>query len=336
MSPDPHPFLLEPVIVPKPWGGRRLETYGKPLPTEGTFGESWDVADLPDEMVNSSALSRSRVAQGSLTGATLHDLIEVWGPALLGSARPTDAGDFPLLYKLLDARESLSVQVHPDADYVAQHPGAWLKTESWYIVDAAPGSVIYKDLRPGVTAGDVAAAAGGPDVIDMLQPVPALPGAFHHLPAGLIHAIGAGVLVAEPQTPSDTTFRLYDWVAEYDRSPRPLHITEAIASLRIDPPGAMALPPATRPMSRTLITTPHYWMREHAGVSIDDRLGAETELRILSVLDGSATLHHGAGETRLARGAAVVVPAAIVPDVTIIGHEVTMLELGIAGRPPAA
>lgn len=329
MSPDPHPLLLDPVIVPKPWGGRRLETYGKPLPDEGSYGESWDIADLPDEIVGSSPRSRSTVIRGPLTGATLHEVIAIWGRALLGSAPATDAGDFPLLFKFLDARENLSVQVHPDESYVAGHPGTWLKTESWYIVDAAPGAVIYLDLQPGVTVAEVAAAAGSADIVELLRPVPAVPGAFHHLPAGLIHAIGAGVLVAEPQTPSDTTFRLYDWVVEYGRLPRPLHIDAALASLLIDPPGALSLDPATAPESRMLITTPHYWMREHRGVSLDGRLGSMRELRILSVLDGNGSLRHGHDDIELSRGTTVVVPAAIVPDVTVTAGGMTMLELGL-------
>jgi mannose-6-phosphate isomerase len=325
--------LLDPVIVSKPWGGRRLEIYGKTLPPEGTFGESWDIADLPEADVTSSRRSRSAIAGGPLAGASLHEAIGHWGEALLGSAAATAAGDFPLLYKLLDARENLSVQVHPDEGYQALHPAASLKTESWYIVDAEPGSVIYKDVKPGVSVEDVAAVANTSGLVDLLQPVPAETGAFHHLPAGLVHAIGAGVLIAEPQTPSDTTFRLYDWTDEYGRAPRTLHVDQALDAMRIHPPGAISLDPADRSGTRSLITTTDYWVREHFVVSDSGPLSETRELRILSVLDGEAEVSHANQVTDLVAGSTIVIPAAIAPDVLVATTAATMLEIGLAGAP---
>ncbi|MDH3500806.1 MAG: class I mannose-6-phosphate isomerase, partial [Acidimicrobiia bacterium] len=238
-----EPLTFEPIIVPKPWGGRRLERFGKELAPDGLFGESWEVADLPTDAVTSSEQTRSRVSGGADDGATLSDLISLHGSDLLGSARATERGDFPLLVKFLDAREHLSVQVHPTGDYVARHPGTWLKTESWCVVDADPGAVLYKGFRPGVTMEQVAQAAGTRDFVELLQAVDAVAGDFHHLPAGIVHALGAGVLVAEIQTPSDTTFRLYDWTDEYGRAPRPLHIGEGLDTVALDPDGAVTIAP---------------------------------------------------------------------------------------------
>lgn len=327
------PLVLEPILVPKPWGGRRLEQFGKRLPDDGHYGESWDVADLPPEAVSTGVGSRSPIIGGRWAGATLRDVIAGAGSDLLGSAHPTPGGDFPLLYKLLDAREHLSIQVHPDDAYASAHPGVSVKTESWYIVDAEPGAVIYKGVRPGVTRDDVARTAGTTDLVDLLQPVPAEPGSFHHLPAGLIHALGAGVLVAEPQTPSDTTFRLYDWTREYDRAPRQLHLEEAVEALRIEPEGAFALPGADSPGSRRLIHTAAYWIVEHASVSASQPLGAAPELRIVALLEGDAVLSVDNSVTRLSGGDTVVVPAAVTPDAWIATTMATWLEIGIAGRP---
>lgn len=332
-QPAPHILRLEPVLVPKPWGGRRLAAFGKTLPDDATYGESWDVADLPSDTVTTGTASRSLVTSGPFAGAPLRDVVAAWGSELLGSAPPTPAGDFPLLYKLLDANEHLSVQVHPDAAYAAVDPSVAVKTESWYIVDAEPGAVIYKDVRPGVTVNDISEAAGSQAIVEMLQPVPAEPGAFHHLPAGLVHALGAGVLVAEPQTPSDTTFRLYDWTAEYGRAPRQLHIDEALAALRIDPQGAFALDPFDESGTRTLIGTDHYWIREHALVSDTGPLGDDGELRIVTVLDGELALSHHDSVASLRAGDTVIVPAAIVDESDVATTMATWLEIGIAGEP---
>jgi mannose-6-phosphate isomerase len=328
---QPHILCLDPVLVPKPWGGRRLAAFGKTLPDDGPYGESWDVADLPADVVTTGARSRSVVATGPLAGAALRDVIAAWGADLMGSAAATPAGDFPLLFKLLDAHEHLSVQVHPDAAYAATDPSVAVKTESWYVVDAQPGAVIYKDVLPGVAIDDVAAAAGTQAMVELLQPIPAEPGAFHHLPAGLLHALGAGVLVAEPQTPSDTTFRLYDWTEEYGRAPRPLHVEQAVAALRIEPDGAFSLDPADQAGSRLLIAHEHYWMLEHSLASGSGPLGDDRELRIVTVLDGEAELSHRNTVTRLAIGDTVVVPAAIVPNVAVATTMATWLEIGIAG-----
>ncbi len=263
MAESLHPLTFDPVLVPKPWGGRRLVAYGKALPPEATFGESWEIADLPAAAVTSSEQTRTPVAAGPHAGRALRDLIATHHAELLGHASSAAGGDFPLLVKLLDAHEHLSVQVHPSAEYFAAHPGTWLKTESWYVMDAEPGAVVYKGVRPGVTRDDLAAAAGSKDIVELLAVHDARPGDFHHLPAGIIHALGAGVMVAEIQTPSDTTFRLYDWTEEYARAPRDLHVDRALAAVDLASPGAIFLGPLAGHGSRTLIETNDYWMVEH-------------------------------------------------------------------------
>ena len=130
------PFTLTPVLSARPWGGRRLEEYGKELPDGVLIGESWEVADLPDHVVPYIDDPRSRVASGPLAGWALADVIDKHGEELLGPIPPTDEGRFPLLVKLLDAAQHLSVQVHPHEGYVAEHPGARLKAESWYVMEA--------------------------------------------------------------------------------------------------------------------------------------------------------------------------------------------------------
>lgn len=317
------PFRLAPVLVERPWGGQRFADYGKVLPRGATIGESWELCDLPQHVVPTVDDPSSTVVDGPFAGSRLRAVVAEATEALLGPVAPTADGRFPLLYKLLDAREHLSVQVHPHSRYVAMHPEARLKTESWYIVDADPGAVLYLDVVPGATMAQVEAAMGTPGIVPLLHEQPAVPGAFHHVPAGLIHALGAGTLVAEVQTPSDTTFRIYDWASEYGRAPRQLHPSESIASIRLHPEEAFSLAPSASVGVRDLVRSEHYWMREHrldAGSSALVRPPGPT---ILSVVRGTVVL----GDLQLERGDTAIVPAS--SDVSRIeGHAATAIEIG--------
>ncbi len=236
-KPSPlYPLKFEPIYKEKVWGGRTLEQLGRGLPgDENTpIGESWEVADLGRTAVSGGGgeAARSVVANGPLAGATLHELMQQHGRALLGDLSTNEFGEFPLLVKFLDARQNLSVQVHPSEEYAAQHEGAYLKSEAWYIVDANPNAVIYKGVQAGVTPAEFRAAIERDAVEPLLIKVPVQPGDCHYLPSGTCHALGAGVLVAEVQTPSDTTFRVYDW----GRTGRELHIDQAMQCIHFGPP----------------------------------------------------------------------------------------------------
>ncbi len=248
---DPYPIVLEPILKEKVWGGRRLASLGKQLPEGVGVGESWEVADLDATSASGGGgdAAHSRITNGPLAGKTIRDARAAWGDGAGWS------GAFPLLVKYLDAREHLSVQVHPSPAYAGAHAGAHLKTESWVILDAEPGSVIYKGLRPGTTADDLRAAIENGRVPDVLVAVPAVVGECHTLPSGTVHALGAGVLVAEVQTPSDTTYRVYDWVEEYGRPERELHVEQALASALLDEPPAAA---AARDARSTVARTEYY------------------------------------------------------------------------------
>jgi len=209
---SPYPLVFDPFLLPKVWGGDRLARFGKGVKRGDKVGESWELADLPSTSAGGAGggAFRSVIANGPLKGKTLHDAIVIWGRQLMGEAALAVGGDFPLLVKLLDASENLSVQVHPSPGYAAAHPGANLKTECWYILEAAPGAVIYKGVKAGTTRELFAAHIRDGTVVGDLVSVPAVVGECHTLPSGTVHALGAGVLVAEVQTPSDTTFRIYD------------------------------------------------------------------------------------------------------------------------------
>lgn len=320
-----RPFLLEPLAVERPWGGRRLATFGTPLPEGVLIGESWELSDLADEAAPSVTDPRTRIATGPHVGWTLSQLIEQHREPLLGAVMP-DNGRFPLLVKLLDARQPLSVQVHPPADYVAQHPEAALKTESWYVVDAEPGAELMLDLKDGVTMEDVEQRFGTGAFVELLRRVPARIGEFHHVPAGLVHSLGGGVLVAEVQTPSDTTFRIYDWSEELGRSPRQLHRREALASIRLHPEDAFSLGVMNGSDERMLVSTPHYWMAERRVHDRRATFAAGPGVRVVLVLSGALAF----GGLDVGPGGTAVVPASWVDEGFDVTEEGVMIEIGFA------
>ena len=318
-----YPLLLEPILKDKVWGGRRLTEFGKALPAGALIGESWEVADLASTAPGGGGgePARSEIVAGELVGRTLHDAMDAWDGHMMGTSMPTPNGGFPLLVKWLDAAQHLSVQVHPTAAYVLAHPEANLKTESWVVLDADPGAHLYLGLRPGVTGADVARGARDATLPEMLRTFPAIPGEVHHLPSGTIHALGAGVLVAEVQTPSDTTFRLYDWAVEYGREGRELHLEPAFECLDFGNPPAPVMAPADA-ADYPLVSTEHYWIRQlRPGVAGFRGRGAAT-WQVVMVTAGPVRLSSSDGSfagVDLAKGDTVVVPAACAAVLEIDG-----------------
>ncbi len=231
-----YPLIFEPIYKEKVWGGRTFEKLGRTLPgdSDTPIGESWELADLAQTSVSGGGggAERSVIANGPLAGKTLADVIREYGPDVLGGVNLTEDGGFPILLKFLDAGQHLSVQVHPSADYAAKHEDAFLKSEAWYILAAAPGSVIYKGVKSGVSPEQFRQAIADNDVESLMIAGPVKPGECHYLPSGTCHALGAGVMVAEVQTPSDTTFRVYDW----GRTGRELHVDQAMQCIEFGPP----------------------------------------------------------------------------------------------------
>ena len=301
------PLVLTPRLVTKPWGGRRLADLGRDLPDGDLVGESWDVADL-DAGVTDVEDPVTRVAHGPHSGSSLTDLVASHRDELLGRTSPGPGGRFPLLLKHLDAAQHLSVQVHPSAAVLDRLPGAHLKTESWVVVHAEPGAELMLGVVDGVGPDDFEAAFGTPAVVPMIRRVPARVGDVHHVPAGLLHALGAGVVVAEPQTPSDTTYRLYDWTTEYDRAARELHRDEAMLCLRAEWDVNLH-PPVPEAGDGVVVDTPHYRISRNR-VTVDGQVHVPRRdgPRVVVVVDGR--LDHEALHSALGPGGVMVLPAA--------------------------
>lgn len=234
-----YPLKFVPIYKEKVWGGRGLEALGRALPggADTLIGESWELTDLASTTPSDGGgdANRSVVANGPLRERTLHELIQAYGPTLMGRVETSDNGGFPLLLKFLDARQSPSIQIHPSPTYAKEHPEAHLKNEAWYIVDADPDAFIYKGIREGTTPDRFRNAVAANDAIvwdSILIKLPARPGDCHYLPSGTCHGLSPGVLIAEVQTASDTTFRVFDW----GRTARELHVEQAMSCIDFGPP----------------------------------------------------------------------------------------------------
>lgn len=337
-----EPLLFEPILKHRAWGGDRLRKLGKRVPIGGRIGESWELADLPDGVAD----GRSHVACGAWSGMTLREVLADHGDAILGAASRSAEGGFPLLVKFLDAHEHLSVQVHPDAAYAARHPGAHLKTEAWVILEAQAGAMLYRGVRPDVTREEFFAdleAIDGPGVVRHLVAVPVHRGDCIYLPSGICHALGAGIVAAEVQTPSDTTFRVFDWDR---RDPqRPLHLEQARACMRFGGdqedgiPGVVRhsdAPTRTAPglLARRLCQTPLFSLEWIDGMPNSQLAIACNGLPLVwSVVEGSAELRGPDGRAlRLRTGDTALLPATLTGWTARIVDRTTLLQTAI---PPA-
>lgn len=343
-----EPLLFEPILKHRAWGGDRLRHFGKRVPMGGRIGESWELADLPDEIQD----GRSHVACGAWSGMTLREIISAHPNELLGSAERSKEGGFPLLVKYLDAHEHLSVQVHPDAAYAAAVPGAHLKTEAWVILEAQAGAMIYRGVRRGVTREqffDDLRDVDGAGVLPHLVAVPVERGDCIYLPSGICHALGAGIVAAEVQTPSDTTFRVFDW-NRHDPGRR-LHVDEARQCMRFGDAQEDGVPgivrhtdackrPAPGLAVRTLCATPVFvieWIDAMPATQLPIMPSGSPV--IWSVVEGSAELRGPDGRAlRLRIGDTALMPAALDGWTGRFADRSTILRTSIpsAPRPLAA
>src|SRR5437762_2438691 len=219
------PLTFEPIFMERIWGGRRLESeFGKKLPPDVKIGESWEIVDRPEV--------QSVVRNGPLRGKTLHELWTQDRQRIFGDVPYSRR--FPLLMKLLDAEERLSLQVHPSRK-VADERGGEPKTEFWYVARADRGAELFLGLREPITRAQFKRALDKGTVEDCVQKIRVKPGDAMFLPAGRVHAIGAGNLLIEIQQNSDTTYRVFDWNRlENKGKPRELHIEQALQSIEFN------------------------------------------------------------------------------------------------------
>jgi mannose-6-phosphate isomerase len=215
-----YPLTFNPIFKERIWGGRDLERlYGKTLPANTPIGESWEVSDRPEDV--------SVINNGPLAGKTLRWLMENHAAEVLGSVSPRPQR-FPLLIKIIDAQQKLSLQVHPPAG-VAAKLGGEPKTEMWYVCNAGPDAELFAGLKRGVTRAEFESKVARQTVAECFHRIPVKTGDTLFVPSGRVHALGAHIMIFEVQQNSDTTYRVFDWNRlDAAGKPRQLHIAQSL------------------------------------------------------------------------------------------------------------
>lgn len=300
-----QPLRFEPIFRSYLWGGNRLATrLGKKLPDDGIWAESWEIVDHHE--------GESTVESGPFSGWTLRRLIEQFPNEILGKNTPQER--FPLLLKYLDCQRVLSVQVHPNDAYGSQMPRPDRgKTEAWYVIEADDDSVLYAGLKPGVGRRELERAMQDGSTEACLHVLHPKAGDCVFIPAGTVHALGAGLVVAEIQQASDCTFRLFDWNrVDKDGQPRPLHIHQALEVIDFEsgPVTCVTRRDTPTPHQSLLVDCDKFRLME-------SRSTEPTELPlnqfcIVTLPKGSGVIRCDEVEIALSRGQSVLVPYACV------------------------
>jgi mannose-6-phosphate isomerase len=302
-----YPLTFHPIFKERVWGNRRLEQlYHKPLPPGAPIGESWEISDHGEDV--------SVISNGPLAGRDLRWLMMNHAGDLLGHAK-ADCARFPLLVKILDAQEKLSLQVHPPASKAAELAGE-PKTEMWYVADASPAAEIYVGLKRGVTRAGFEQSINEGTVAECFHRLGVRAGDAMFLPSGRVHALGGGLVIFEIQQNSDTTYRVFDWNrAGLDGKPRALHVEKSLASIDFndfEPPligysfveqdGARV-----RLLVDDALFSVEVWQVQgaaHMGLKM-------RKLQIIALLAGAARLSSEAMNVRLVPGEFCLVPACL-------------------------
>jgi len=303
-----YPFVFRPIFKDRIWGGRELERlYAKKIPANQPTGEAWEISDRPGDA--------SVVANGPLAGKDLRWLMEHHTAEILGGAKPAAAGRFPLLCKILDAREKLSLQVHPPASKAAELKGE-PKTEMWYIADAAPDASLYVGLKNGVTRAEFERKIADGSVADCFHRIPVRAGDTMFLPSGRVHAIGDGLVIFEIQQNSDTTYRVFDWNrVGLDGKPRELHVAQSLASIDFNDfePKLVGTTFAgdANLQKRALVTDPLFnveaWKLNAGG----NGLLQAKKLQIVAVTTGKVEIRSAGTTAELSAGDFCLIPASL-------------------------
>ncbi len=320
-----YPLTFQPIFQERVWGGRELERlYRKPLPPGVPIGESWEISDRPGNV--------SVIANGTLAGKDLRWLMEHHAADLLGEASPA-SGRFPLLIKILDAQDKLSLQVHPPPAKAAELGGE-PKTELWYVAEAAAGAELYAGLKRGVTRTEFEQRIKAGTVAECFHPVSVRRGDAMFLPSGRVHALGAGLVIFEIQQNSDTTYRVFDWNRPgLDGKPRELHIPQALASIDFGDYEPALLPPAPAQSgavrTRPLVHDPLFAVEAcelDGGASVTLQ---PNKMQIVALLDGLVQTSDGAVTLALAAGQFCLIPASL-PQVTLRAEKpATLLQIEV-------
>lgn len=313
-----YPLRFEPLFQRYYWGGHKLaEVLQKPTGDQSA-AESWEIVDHDDYQ---SVVQFGRYAGKSLRAIIADHGNEILGESALAQISSDDGpghlrGRFPLLFKFLDAQKNLSVQVHPDDTYGATlDPPDLGKTEAWVVMQADPGAKIYAGLKPGVTKSDFETAIAEGTTESTLHSFEAQTGDCVFIPAGTIHALGAGLLIAEIQQASNTTFRVFDWNrVDADGKARPLHIQQAldVTDFERGPIQPIRINDQVQPdADPTVLVECDKFVLQRASLSQPNEIGGDGKFRLLVVMDGEMQIENDPGEKPVGLGEIILLPTAL-------------------------
>lgn len=303
---DKAPIRFVPYLKSVIWGGEKICRYKGIEQTEEKIGESWEISAVPGH--------ESVVAEGPYKGMRITELIECFGPELLGKeVFDRYDGKFPLLIKLIDANDNLSVQVHPDDDLAKRRHDSLGKTEMWYIIDADKDSKIYSGLNRELTPDEYVSMVADNTIGQALAVHDSHAGDVFFLPAGRVHAIGAGNLLAEIQESSDITYRIYD----YDRrdahgNPRELHTEQAKDAIDYTFYEEYKSAPADPSLADAVIAECSHFKVDRLLLDREMPLTfSDSSFTVLMCLEGEAVIDYEAGAMPVKAGETVLLPAAL-------------------------
>ncbi|MCC8034674.1 MAG: class I mannose-6-phosphate isomerase [Rikenellaceae bacterium] len=320
-----YPLKFTPRLKERIWGGTALaEVMGKELPEGKKIGESWEISGVDNDV--------SVVANGTLAGNDLQELIEVYMGDLVGDKVYNKYGlEFPLLIKFIDARDVLSIQVHPDDVLAKERHNSYGKTEMWYVLAADPGASLYVGFSRTVGREEYLAAVENGTLPSLLKEEKVRPGESYFIPAGTIHAIGKGLLVAEIQQTSDITYRVDDWGRVDDNgNPRQLHTELAVDAIDFRPPHDLKTSPVAVPNQAVEVEECEYFTTNLLKVedSVERDYSNLDSFVVYICIEGELTVCYSGGSETLEKGETMLVPAQ--EDNIELDGEGTVLEVYIA------
>lgn len=295
-----YPLKFNPILKERVWGGSDIiKKMGKESLSNKPIGESWELSGIEDDI--------SLVSNGFLEGNDLNDLVEIYLGDLVGDSIYDRYGDeFPLLIKILDIQQNLSLQVHPDDQIAMERHNSYGKTECWYIIEAEPTAKIYLGLNRELTPKELFDKCGDGSIIDALNVITPIKGDIIYIKPGTLHAATGGILVAEIQQVSDVTYRVYDWGRENSpETAREMHLDLAIDCIDYD-----ILEPSKVVLKEGSADNPYFKIKR---VNIESSYRAESHLFgsfiIYFCIEGEGIINGGGLKQTLKKGEVILVPA---------------------------
>lgn len=307
-----EPLVFEPYLKSVIWGGNKITAYKKLPATTEKIGESWEISAVPGH--------ESIVKEGVYKGKKLTELVDEFGVELLGTKVEERFGNFfPLLIKFIDAADNLSVQVHPDDKLAKERHDSLGKTEMWYIIQTDEGASLYAGFNKPLTKAEYEQRVKENTLEDVLQKHVMHPGETIFIPAGRVHAIGAGNLLAEIQESSDVTYRIYDYNRrDAQGNPRELHTTEALDSINFDNNTNVSIVDVSPHGDATIVKCDHFVTDRVLVDDVKNITVTSDSFKVLICITGSVKIKYQDGVIELKEGNSVLLPAGL-GEITLRG-----------------